>query len=178
MRLLIVGGGNVALEKLNSVLMNSPLTDATIVAPAICYKIKEHAYANASIKYEERKVTASDLDLAQIVIVAVDDPAVSKWVHAQAKARGKLVNVADTPELCDFYLGSIVNKGHLKIAISTNGKSPTVAKRLKAILNQAIPDVDDVLNKLNLIRTKLTGSLPEKIKKLNEITSVLDITKT
>src|SRR5256885_894028 len=127
MCLLIVGGGNVALEKLNSVLANAPLTQIKVVAPYICREIKEYAYAKGSISYDERKITTSDLDLAEIIIVAVNDPAVSEWVYARAKARGKLVNVADTPVLCDFYLGSIVNKGHLKIAISTNGKSPTMA---------------------------------------------------
>jgi siroheme synthase-like protein len=50
-----------------------------------------------------------------------------------------LVNVADTPDQCDFYLSSIVQKGNLKIAISTNGKSPTVAKRIKEVLHDAIP---------------------------------------
>lgn len=175
MRLLIVGGGNVALEKLNSVLSNAPLTEIKIVAPNVCREIRELAYVNSSISYQERKITFSDIDQAEIIIVAVNDRAVSQWVRAQAKTRGKLVNIADTPELCDFYLGSIVNKGHLKIAISTNGKSPTMAKRLKEILNQVIPDVDDLLAKMHLIRTKLKGSLPDKIKKLNEITSVLDV---
>ena len=52
----------------------------------------------------------------------------TKKIKQQANAAGLLVNVADTPDLCDFYLGSIVQKGNLKIAISTNGKSPTVAK--------------------------------------------------
>ena len=175
MRLLVVGGGRVALEKLNSVLTNSPLTEIKIIAPKICREIKEQAYSHASVCYEERKVVTSDIDLAQIIIVAVDDRSVSEWVQSRANESGKLINVADTPDLCDFYLGSIVNKGHLKIAISTNGKSPTIAKRLKEILNQVIPDVDDVLTKLNLIRAKLKGNLPGKIRKLNEITSVLDV---
>ena len=52
-------------------------------------------------------------------------------IKAMATEKGILVNVADTPDLCDFYLGSIVQKGNLKIAISTNGKSPTAAKRIK-----------------------------------------------
>jgi siroheme synthase-like protein len=173
MRLLLVGGGNVALEKLNSVLANSPLTEIKIVAKSICPEIKELINVHSSITSEEREITSSDLDLAHIIIVAVDDRAVSEWIHSQAKARGKLINVADTPALCDFYLGSIVNKGHLKIAISTNGKSPTIAKRLKEILNQVIPDVDDLLTRLHSIRTRLKGNLPDKIKKLNEITSVL-----
>jgi siroheme synthase-like protein len=60
------------------------------------------------------------------LIVAVNDLAWSEEIRNDAKAKGILVNVADKPGLCDFYLGSIVQKGNLKIAISTNGKSPTL----------------------------------------------------
>jgi siroheme synthase-like protein len=85
-----------------------------------------------------------------------------------------LINVADTPELCDFYLGSIVQKGHLKIAISTNGKSPTIAKRIKQVLQEAIPDsLNEVLDKLQIIRDRLKGDFSEKVKQLNQITEVL-----
>jgi siroheme synthase-like protein len=118
----------------------------------------------------ERRVGPFDLDIAQIIMVAVDDKSVSEWVHLQAKAKGKLINIADTPGLCDFYLGSIVNKGHLKIAISTNGKSPTMAKRIKEFLSDIVPDMDGLLYNLNAIRNKLNGNFSEKVKVLNKIT--------
>ncbi len=177
LRLLIVGGGNVALEKLTSVLNNSPLTEIKIIAPAVCEEIKAIAATSKSINFVERKAGLFDLDQAQIIIVAVDDRSVSDWVYTQAKAKGKLVNVADTPENCDFYLGSIVNKGHLKIAISTNGKSPTLAKRLKEVICEAIPDVDFLLENLSVIRSRLNGHLHEKIKMLNDLTSGLILPK-
>jgi len=170
MRLLIVGGGHVALEKLNSVLTNSPQTEIEIVAPFVCGEIKSLCHQRSNIHFSERKIGPFDLDIAQIIIVAVDDKSVSEWVHLQAKAKGKLVNVADTPRLCDFYLGSIVNKGHLKIAISTNGKSPTMAKRLKEILSESLPNMDGLLNNLNELRNKLKGSLAEKVTMLNKVT--------
>jgi uncharacterized membrane protein YfcA len=82
--------------------------------------------------------------------------------------------VADTPDLCDFYLGSVVKKGNLKIAISTNGKSPTIAKRLKETFNEALPDeLDQVLDNMQSIRKKLNGDFDYKVKKLNSITKVL-----
>ena len=85
-----------------------------------------------------------------------------------------MVNVADTPELCDFYLGSIVKKGNLKIAISTNGKSPTIARRLKEIFSESLPDqLDDVLDNMHIIRAKLNGDLSARINKLNDITRIL-----
>jgi siroheme synthase-like protein len=91
-----------------------------------------------------------------------------------ASERGILVNVADTPELCDFYLSSIVQKGNLKIAVSTNGKSPTLAKRIKQVIGDMIPDeVDDALSHLQAIRSKMKGSFHEKVKRLNDITKEL-----
>ena len=88
--------------------------------------------------------------------------------------KGKLVNVADKPELCDFYLGSIVKKGSVKIAISTNGKSPTIAKRLKEVINDLIPEeMEDVLQNMQTIRQGMNGDFDEKVKQLNDITKVL-----
>ena len=82
-----------------------------------------------------------------------------------------LINVADTPDLCDFYLGSVVTKGHLKIGISTNGKSPTMAKRLREYFEEAIPeDTSTLLERMHQIRDRLKGDFSEKVKALNEIT--------
>jgi uncharacterized membrane protein YfcA len=106
--------------------------------------------------------------------VAVNDKQVNLAVQFDARAKGKLINVADTPELCDFYLGSVVKKGNLKIAISTNGKSPTIAKRLKEIFAESLPDqLDEVLENMHIIRGKLNGDLTSKISRLNDITRIL-----
>ena len=80
-----------------------------------------------------------------IVIAATDHAAVNKQIHHDAKSKHLLVNVADTPKLCDFYLGGIVTKGNVKIAISTNGKSPTMAKRLRQFFEQVLPEEIDKL---------------------------------
>ena len=73
-----------------------------------------------------------------------------------------------------FILSSVVQKGSIKLAISTNGKSPTIAKRLKEILNHVIPDeMENVLDNLAIIRSNLNGNFSKKVKKLNDITSVL-----
>ncbi|MGZ4117908.1 MAG: TSUP family transporter, partial [Bacteroidia bacterium] len=85
-----------------------------------------------------------------------------------------LINVADTPDLCDFYLGSIVQKGDLKIAISTNGKSPTLAKRLKEVFNEALPDdTQESIENLNKFRDLLKGDFTNKVKELNKATAIL-----
>ena len=95
-----------------------------------------------------------------------------------AKAKGKIINVADTPELCDFYLGSIVTKGNLKIAISTNGKSPTLAKRMRQVLEEVFPDDTNVLlRNLHTFRKKLQTNFEEKVRILNDLTkSMIEIT--
>ena len=81
------------------------------------------------------------------------------------------MNIADTPDLCDFYLGGIVTKGNVKIAISTNGKSPTMAKRLRQFFEELIPDdVDDLVINLNQYRKTLKTNFKHKVNVLNELT--------
>jgi siroheme synthase-like protein len=174
LRLLIVGGGKVGLEKLQAVLQNSPATSITVVAPEISAAVRELAARHSNILLLERPYHRCDLESADIAIVAVGDRAVSATIAHDAKEAGVLVNVADTPDLCDFYLSSVIRKGNLKIAISTNGKSPTIAKRLKEELGGMIPDeMESVLNNMQTIRQQLNGDFPEKVRKLNELTKVL-----
>lgn len=174
LRVLIIGGGNVALEKLQAVLSNSPATQIRLVAMSISDQIRDIEAKYDNLIIEQRPYNITDLRHADILIVAVNDLAWSEEIRNDAKAKGLLVNVADKPGLCDFYLGSIVQKGSLKIAISTNGKSPTVAKRLKEVLNEIIPgEMDDVLNDMQQIRQQLNGDFSDKVKQLNDLTKVL-----
>jgi siroheme synthase-like protein len=174
LRLLIVGGGKIGLEKLQTVLQNSPATQVSLVAPEIGQPVRDLAAVHPGIRLLERPYHPNDLEYADIVIVAVNDRSVSATVARDAREKGVLVNVADTPELCDFYLGSVVRKGHLKIAISTNGKSPTIAKRLKEEIGSMIPEeMNAVLDDMQTIRKGLNGDFTEKVRRLNELTSVL-----
>lgn len=171
---LLVGGGNVAMEKLAAVLHNSPETSITLVATQISDDIKELAQLYPRLILIERSYNDSDIDNADLVIAAVNDLELSEQISNDAKQKGKLINVADKPDLCDFYLGSIVQKGSVKIAISTNGKSPTIAKRLKEVLNDMIPDeMEDVLNNIQSIRKNIPGGFEEKVKQLNVLTQGL-----
>jgi siroheme synthase-like protein len=174
MRLLSVGGGKVGLEKLQAVLANSPLTETTLVSKEIDKRIVQSAASHPNLSLQQRAFVESDVYEVDVVIVAIDDPTESKRIRNIAKQHRKLVNVADKPELCDFYLGSIVQKGHLKIAISTNGKSPTIAKRLKELFNSLLPDqLNDILNNMSRIRSRLTGTFTQKVEALNRLTSDL-----
>lgn len=174
LRTVIIGGGTIGLEKLNAVVQNSPAAAVKLVAITVKPEIKELAQQNETIQLFERSYEAADFDDVDMVIVAVNDKELSRKIYQEAKAKGKLVNVADTPELCDFYLSSVVKKGNLKIAISTNGKSPTLAKRLKETFSEMLPDeIDDVLDNMQIIRNRLNGNFADKVRKLNDITSIL-----
>lgn len=171
---LVVGGGNVGLEKLSALLKNCPEAHIMLVGKTIQPAIRSLAAEHPHILLVERGFKPEDLDGKRMVICATDDPALHREIRRQAHERGLLVNVADTPELCDFYLGSIVQKGDLKIAISTNGKSPTIAKRLKETLNESLPDeLNDLLQHMPAIREKLGGDFSEKVRTLNTLTASL-----
>ncbi|WP_258104447.1 bifunctional precorrin-2 dehydrogenase/sirohydrochlorin ferrochelatase [Marinoscillum sp. MHG1-6] len=171
---LVVGGGNVGLEKLEALLKNDPNVKVKIVAPEIRSEIIELADKHAGIRLKERKFKKKDLKRVDLAILATDQPELHKKIKQLAEERHLLVNVADTPDLCDFYLGSTVKKGDLKIGISTNGKSPTFAKRFREILEETLPEeTNELLANLKSIRDKLTGDFNSKVKELNKITSVL-----
>ena len=174
LHVLIVGGGYVGLEKLTAVLANSPQTQVTLIAPEIREEIKELAASHPSVELIYARYEPHFLEGRDIVIVGTNDKAVNHQVQQDCKARKILVNVADTPELCDFYLSSVVKKGDLKIAISTNGKSPTFAKRFREVLEEILPDsLQATLDNLQQIRNKLKGDFQDKLEKLNEITNVM-----
>lgn len=171
---LLVGGGNVGLEKLEAMLNNSPHANITVVADRFLDEIHELLGNYPQVKTIHRKFETHDLEGKELVVLATDNFELHQQIQQLCKINGILVNVADTPELCDFYLGSIVKKGNLKIAISTNGKSPTIAKRIKEVLNEGLPEeIDDTLENINKLRNSLEGDFTSKVRKLNEVTAGL-----
>ncbi|UII29163.1 bifunctional precorrin-2 dehydrogenase/sirohydrochlorin ferrochelatase [Fulvivirga maritima] len=174
-RTLIVGGGAVGLEKLGALLKNNPEPWVKLVATDICDEIKEIAKSKKNIELVERPFIPEDLEGdIQLLVLATDIRETNKEIYQLAKAKGILTNVADTPDLCDFYLGSTVTKGDLKIGISTNGKSPTFAKRFREVLEEILPDeTDNLIQNLHAIRNKLNVGFAEKVKILNERTKEL-----
>jgi len=174
LRTLLIGGGNIGLEKLTAIINNSYQADITIVAENINPAIIDLIGAHPSVKIKQKRYDATDLNEVDIVFVATGDNVLNEQIRTEAHEKGLLINVADKPELCDFYLGSIVQKGDLKIAISTNGKSPTIAKRLKEILNEGIPaELDETLQNMSALRQTLKGDFASKVKTLNKVTENL-----
>ena len=174
LHVLLVGAGNVGLEKLGAILSNSPQSRVTVVAEKIAIETETYVQAYPSVRLINKSFEESDLDGKDLVIVATGQPILNEAIRKLARERRLLINVADKPDLCDFYLGSIVKKGDLKLAISTNGRSPTVAKRLKEVLQTNLPDeLDQVLLQISRLRTTLTGDFAYKVKELNKVTAVL-----
>ncbi|MCK0122854.1 bifunctional precorrin-2 dehydrogenase/sirohydrochlorin ferrochelatase [Gelidibacter sp. F2691] len=170
---LIVGGGNVALEKLTFLLKSSPNANVEMVAPFFREEVKTLA-AQFNINLIVMAYDDAFLCDKDLVIATTDNLEVNKQVYSDAKRRNLLVNVADTPEYCDFYLGGIVTKGNVKIAISTNGKSPTTAKRLRQFFEDVIPeDVNAMVENLNQYRKTIKGNFEQKVHALNKITETL-----
>ena len=107
----------------------------------------------------------------QIVIATTDDLDVNIQVYHDCKEENILVNLADNPPYCDFYMGGIVTKGNVKIAISTNGKSPTAAKRLRQFFEEILPEnINELVENLNVYRKTIKGDFEVKVSKLNELT--------
>jgi len=170
---LIVGGGYVALEKMEFLFKSSPNAKVTLVTPFFRPETKKFIEGK-DVKIIERKFRLWDLRKKNIVIATTDAPAINQKVRKACNRRRILVNVADTPDLCDFYMGGIVTKGNLKIGISTNGKSPTMAKRIRQFLEELLPDeIDDLLTTLREYRTTLKADFEEKVIEMNERTKLL-----
>jgi siroheme synthase-like protein len=173
LHVLIVGGGAVGLEKLHAILKNSPEARVTLVAkevlqPEIYALAENHPYVEViQAPFRRRYLRRKDL-----VFLATDSRKLHEKIKRITKRRHIMTNVADTPDLCDFYLGSVVKKGDLKIAVSSNGKSPTLTKRIREYLEEAIPDdVQTLLDNLKEVRDQLKGDFAYKVKKLNEVTA-------
>ncbi|MEP3372567.1 MAG: bifunctional precorrin-2 dehydrogenase/sirohydrochlorin ferrochelatase [Maribacter dokdonensis] len=173
LHILIVGGGNVALEKLTFLLKSSPNAQVEMVAPI--FRDETIELANKfNIKMHNAIYDASFLKGKHIAIATTDNVPVNEQVYHDCRERQILVNVADNPPYCDFYMGGIVTKGNVKVAISTNGKSPTTAKRLRQFFEDVIPEnIDDLVKNLNEFRKTIKGDFEEKVETLNEFTKGL-----
>ena len=169
--ILLDGGGKVALEKFQALLSNDETLKLTIVTREIIPSFEELLQNYPQVQLHIRTFEAADMKDKQLVIAATNNIELNDQLRSLTTQRNILFNDADKPELCDFYLGSIVKKGDLKVAISTNGKSPTIAKRIKELLNDLLPEeIDETLSLMSAYREHLKGDFEFKVKTLNEHT--------
>ena len=131
---LVVGGGDVGLEKVEGLLACDGAV--TLVAPDAVPELAEHA-REGSIRWERREFAEPDLDGRFLAIAATSVSETNIAVYEGAERRAMLCNVVDVPPLCNFILPAIVRSGPLAIAISTAGASPALAKRMKREIAEA-----------------------------------------
>jgi precorrin-2 dehydrogenase/sirohydrochlorin ferrochelatase len=157
-RALVVGGGEVGLEKVEGLLACD--ADVVLVAPDAHPALQELA-AEGSIRWQRRAYTPGDLEGCLIAIAATADTEVNIAVSGDAEARAMLVNVVDVPPLCNFILPAIVRNGPLAVAISTAGASPALAKRMKREIAELFGEPYATLAiLLNDVRGWAKGTLP------------------
>lgn len=165
---LLVGGGPVGLEKLQALLANSPRANIHVVALEVDAEVASLASTSERLNLSQRAFEDADLAGVDLIILATNNPELNTYIRQKASDMHILLNVADKPALCDFYLGSVVQKGNLKIGISTNGKSPTIAKRLREFLDELLPEeIDETLSLMGELRSQLQGDFHQKVKALN-----------
>jgi siroheme synthase-like protein len=130
---LVVGGGTIAEGKIHGLLAAE--ARVRIVAPEVTPAIAQWV-AQGKVEWRAKTFAAEDLDGAYLVIAATSAPGVNEAVFSESDARRILCNAVDDIEHCHFYYGSVVQRGDLQIAISTNGKSPALAQRLRLQLEK------------------------------------------
>ena len=157
-RCVVVGGGDIGLEKVEGLLACDG--DVTLVAPEAVEPLRELA-AEGSIRWERREYRREDLEGTFMVIASTNDTEANIRVFEDAERRAMLVNIVDVPPLCNFILPAIVRTGPLAIAISTAGASPALAKRIKAEIAEEYGEPYARLAVLlNEVRGWAKGTLP------------------
>jgi siroheme synthase-like protein len=157
-RCLVVGGGEIGLEKVEGLLACDG--KVVLVAPRAVPELEALA-AEGSIEWQRREYETADLERTFIAIAATNDTDVNIRVYEDAERRAMLVNIVDVPPLCNFILPAIVRTGPLAIAISTAGASPALAKRIKAQIAEEYGEPYARLAVLlNEVRGWAKGTLP------------------
>jgi precorrin-2 dehydrogenase/sirohydrochlorin ferrochelatase len=153
---LVVGGGPVAERKIAALLASGAVV--TVVSPDATAPIEELAQAGR-LRWSRRPYERGDIGDARLVYVAVGRAEVSRAAREDALLVGAWVNVADEPDLCDFFVPAVVQRGDLAIAISTNGASPALARRIREALDaQFGPEYEAALEELRAIRDEARAS--------------------
>ncbi len=171
-RVLVVGGGLIALQKLQG-LINTE-AELTVIAPTVSDEVRALTgeFPNKrKIEFIERDYQQGDESSYHMVIAATDIPELNNSIANRARDQMILANSVDEPEYCDFYIPSIVEAGDIKIAVSTNGKAPAVAQRIRLELEPIARDIyKPILERIaefrSKVHTKITGKQAARRSKL------------
>ncbi len=157
-RVLIVGGGRVAEEKLEAVLRSA--TDVTVIAPRITPRIAGWA-RESRVNYIAAEYGKGAVRDYFLVITCTDSDAVNRKIYEECREAGILCNSVDDPTNCDFYAAAVVRRGDLQIAVSTGGHSPALAQRIRRKLEQEFgPEYEPWIGWLGRMRTVMRKALP------------------
>lgn len=171
--ILVVGGGGVAKGRVES-LVTAGVETMTLIAAQIDDELKEfidtQVKIGLNITIHERNFEKGDLpdnSRYDLVLSAITDRPVSLWIGQQCRTHRIPVNVADIPEYCDFYFGSMINRGPLQIMVSTNGKSPRLARRIRAEIEEKVDDmgVDKAIENMGKLRAMIRIKTENKMDK-------------
>ncbi len=153
---VVIGGGEVAERKVNILLEEGALV--TVVSRDLTDELKELARRGA-IQVVPRDYRSGDLKGALIAFSATDNQAVNRRVSEEGRQERVLVNVVDDPELCDFIVPSRIRRGDITIAISTSGRSPALARKIRTDLEASIgPEYDALASLLSQVRAEMKDS--------------------
>jgi len=153
-RALVVGAGTVAEGKIRGLL--EARASIQVVAPEAVLQVQKWA-GEGVVAWKARGFQPSDLDQVSLVIAATSSSELNAQVFKEAQARKVLCNAVDDPENCDFYYPAVVRRGDLQIAISTNGRSPALAQRLRQELEEQFgPEYEQWVEELGRARDQLT----------------------
>lgn len=156
---VLIGGGKVAARKAMALLDAGAAL--TVISPDFVEDFHRLAHNNRALRLLKRPYQEGDLEGAFLVVAATDLPEINHAVWDEARRRGCLVNVVDDPPYCNFIVPAVLQRGEIKIAVSTGGASPALARRLKERLEQLIgPEYADLADLLAELRPELIARFP------------------
>ncbi|GFP32062.1 precorrin-2 dehydrogenase / sirohydrochlorin ferrochelatase [Candidatus Hakubella thermalkaliphila] len=169
---LVIGGGKVAQRKVEGLVESQ--ASVTVISPSTT-RVLDALAVQGLIRIIRREYRQGDLEGTFLVISATDDEEINQAVFAEASEKGILVNVVDQPELCNFIVPSVVRRGDLVISISTSGKCPALAKRVrKQIEKQYGPEYQEYLLLLSQAREKIKASYKTEQERGKALERVMD----
>jgi siroheme synthase-like protein len=168
----VFGGSEIAEEKLHFLLKSSPHAHVRVFASSFSEPVQGLIDRHPNVRAIPRwRAWPWQVGRNDVSIVATIEPREVKWSVGLGRLMGHLLNVADVPDRCDFYMGGIVTNGSLKLAISTDGKAPILAKRMREWLEDVLPeDVESNLDELQALRRELKGDFAQKQATLRALT--------
>jgi precorrin-2 dehydrogenase/sirohydrochlorin ferrochelatase len=169
---LVIGGGKVAERKVRSLIVCK--AEVSVVSPKITTGLKK-LMEKERFLYLQKKYEESDLDQAFLVIAATDQSEVNQQIYQDALRRNLLVNVVDSPQCCNFIMPAFVKRGDLLLSVSTGGKSPALARKIRKKLESEFgEEYQPFLEVLGELREKIQGHIRDPLLRKKLFHQILD----